>query len=105
MDKETLLKPRLPERDVDIPDVGTVRVRGLSRAEALGIQALGDDTAAVEHRILLLGLVDPKLTAEDVAEFYAAAPAGEIDPIVSAVVELSGLAEGASKSGVPQVRS
>lgn len=106
IDKELLLKRRLNEREVEIPGVGTVRVRGLSRAEALACQKVGtSDVGALEQKILHLGLVDPRLTEVEVAEWYAAAPAGEIDPVTTAIQELSGLGEGAGKSDVPGVRS
>ena len=98
MDKETFLKPRLPEADVELPGVGTIRVRGLSRQEALSLQPLATDTPAMERAIVGLGLVDPALTSAEVDEWYAAAPAGEIAPIVSAIHELSGLKEGAAKA-------
>ena len=98
MDKETFLKPRLPEADVDIPGVGAVRVRGLSRLEALQIQSGKQDMAALERAVIRLGLVDPALTPDEIDAWYAAAPAGEIVPIVSAIHDLSGLKEGAAKA-------
>ena len=61
MDKELLFKARLPEADVDIPGVGTVRVRGLSRVEAMLVQKV-DDPETRERRILAYGMVDPPLS-------------------------------------------
>lgn len=104
IDKETLLKGLTPERVVDLPGVGDVRVRGLSRSEAVSLAAVKDDTAALEQLIIRLGLVDPALSADEVAEWYAAAPAGLTDLIINAVEDLSGLRQGAGKSGVPDVR-
>lgn len=105
MDKAALLKKRLPERDVEIPGVGVVRVRGLTRAEALDVQKVDQkDPGALERKVLHLGLVDPPLSEAEVQEWYDAAPAGEIDPVTAAIQELSGLAEGAGKSGVQTVR-
>lgn len=104
MDKADLLRRRLPEREVELPGVGTVRVRGLTRAEALEVQKRQGDVAAMERLILSLGLVDPVLTEDEVGEWYAAAPAGELEPVSQAIVDLSGLGEGATKSGVPPVR-
>src|SRR5688572_30491197 len=97
IDKATLLKARLAEQEVDIPGVGTVRVRALSRAEALEVQGLGGDVAAIERKILALGMVDPPLTDAEVGEWYAAAPAGELEPVCQAIVAMSGLSEGAPK--------
>lgn len=105
IDREQFLKAALPEAELDIPDVGTVRVRGLTRAEALGLQTIKDDPGALEQRIILLGLVEPALSADDVDAWYGSAPAGLTDLIVDAVSRLSGLGEGAAKSGVPGIRS
>lgn len=103
IDREAFLKHRLGERTVELPGVGMVRVRGLSREEAFSLKK-EKDTEAMERKLVLLGLVEPKLSAEDVAEWYAHAPAGEIDLIVGPIQELSALNEGAAKSDVPQVR-
>jgi hypothetical protein len=104
IDKETFLKARLPEREVDLPGVGTVRVRGLTRAEALEVQALQGDVAAMEQKVIHFGLVDPVLTNAEIACWYGAVTAGEIDLLVNPISEMSGLTEGAPKRGVPEVR-
>ncbi|HEV8568984.1 MAG TPA: hypothetical protein VGQ92_18200 [Actinoplanes sp.] len=102
MDKETLLKPRLPEDDVEIPGVGTVRVRGLSRGEVLRGQGLkGVD---LEAYMLAAGMVDPPMTRDEVKQWQAASPAGELEPVTDVISRLSGLDEGAAKSDVPEVR-
>lgn len=103
IDREAFLKHRLGERTVELPGVGMVRVRGLSRQEVFEIQKL-KDTEAMERRVVFCALVEPKLSEEDVAAWYENAPAGEIDLIVTPIQELSGLAEGAAKSGVSAVR-
>ena len=91
IDKAALLKPRLPEREVDIEGVGSVRVRGLSRAESLDIPAMVD--AAREATIISRGLVDPAMSVAEVQQWMAAAPAGEFDSVSQAIGELSGLLE------------
>jgi len=103
IDKEAFLKHRLGESAVDLPGVGIVRVRGLSRAEAFRVQKAGDPDA-MERLVVFLGLVEPRLTEDEVAAWYEAAPAGEIDLLVRPIQELSGLSEGAAKSGLPPVR-
>lgn len=103
IEREAFLKHRLGERVVDLPGVGQVRVRGLSRQEVFEIQKI-KDTEAMERRVVFCALVEPKLSEDDVAEWYAHAPAGEIDLVVTPIQELSGLAEGAAKSSVPTVR-
>lgn len=98
MDKAALLAPRLEEDDVDIPGVGTVRVRGLSRYEVMVSQRGNKGgTIAVERVMLRYGMVDPILTEDEVAEWQKASPAGEIEPVARRISELSGLRQGADK--------
>ena len=103
IDRDAFLKHRLGERVVELPGVGMVRVRGLSRQEVFDLQKI-KDVEQMERRVVFLALVEPKLSEEDIAGWYENAPAGEVDLIVTPIQELSGLAEGAAKSGVPQVR-
>lgn len=103
IDREAFLKHRLGERTVELPGVGMVRVRGLSREEAFSLKKEAD-VEAMERKLVEIAMVEPKLSADDVAEWYAHAPAGEIDLIVGPIQELSALNEGAPKSGVPSVR-
>lgn len=109
VDKELLFKTRLAEADVDVPGVGTVRVRGLSRAEVMAIRKATDNDPAtldgqrvlvLERKMISLAMVDPKLTEAEVKLWQDAAPAGELQPVADRIQELSGLAEGATKSGV-----
>lgn len=96
MDKELLFKSRLPEADVDIPGVMTVRVRGLNRAEAMMVQE-ANGTEATERKILALGMVDPQLTEAEVGRWMKASIAGEIEPVSRKIAELSGMLDGADK--------
>ena len=96
-DKELLFKPRLPEADVDVPGIGTVRVRGLTRTEAMsttrGIKSEADATerrALIERRMLAIGLVDPVLTEDEVRRWQDASPAGELEPVTDKINQLSG---------------
>ena len=96
IDKETLLKSALPETEVDIPGRGTVRVRALTRAEALRLQhadIVEADALAIHH-----GLIEPPVTLDEAREVVAGWGATEIQPLVTAVMALSGLVEGAQKS-------
>ena len=105
MDKELLLKPRLPEDDVEIPGVGTVRVRGLSRYEVLLAQREQPKGAgAMERVILRFGLVDPELTEDEVTQWQKASPAGELEPVTRRIQALSGMGEGADKAQYKSVR-
>ncbi len=99
MDKELLFKPRLPEADVDVPGVGTVRVRGLSRAEAMHVQDV-KGTEARERRLVSLGMVDPELTEAEVGKWQKASKASELEPVTEKITELSGLLESSAKEAV-----
>lgn len=98
MDKETFLKPRLPETAVEIPGVGTVRVRGLSRAEILDVQAMDDDKATVERFVLTVGLVDPQLTGGEVDVWRAGVTTDEVVLVMAAIKDLSALEDGAANA-------
>jgi hypothetical protein len=99
MDKALLLNRRLPEGEVDIPGVGTVRVRGLTRQEMLDSgQAAEQGTLVMEREMLSRALLDPEMSAEDVALWQENAPANEITPVVQKVNELSGITPDAAKA-------
>jgi hypothetical protein len=107
MDKEALFRPRLPEDDVQVPGVGTVRVRGLSRVEVLQARKATDEATmdgprmlTLERKMLAAALVDPALSEAEVGKWQAVAPAGELVPLIQAIERLSGLSDDAPKSGV-----
>ena len=99
MDIELPFKPRLPEADVELPGLGTVRVRGLSRMEALEMKKVSgvEDT---ERRMISLGMVDPVMTEKQVERWQKACGAGEIEPVVQRIGELSGMLEESAKAQV-----
>lgn len=106
IDKEALLKPRLAEREVEIPGVGSVRVRAMSRAEALGLRNVPPgDLAAVERYMLRHGLVEPVLTPEEIVQWQQASPGAELDAVVDAIADLSGVKEGAPRQAYDQFRN
>lgn len=93
MDKDTLLKPRLAEGSHEIEGLGTIRFRALSRAEVLTLRAefAEDDTATTECKLLAAALIDPVLTEDEVRRWQSACLADEMEPLVGAVAQLSGL--------------
>lgn len=104
MDKAALFAPRLPEEDFEVPGVGTVRVRALTRAEALKIANQNMPVDQIERYLLACALVEPKLTENEVRQWQDVAPAGEIEPICKAIQRLSGLEEAADKAAYKSVR-
>ena len=93
IDKAALLASRgIGGETVEIPGVGEVKVRGLTRAEVLSIQNDDLDAAGMERKLLAFAMVEPQLTEDEVAEWQKVAPAGELEPISDAIQKLSGLA-------------
>lgn len=91
-------------RDVaTLPDGTTVAVRALTRNEVLQSQELGT-LIDRDNFIVATGMTDPKLSVEDVAAWAEAADAGDLVAVSDRIAELSGLKEGAGKSGVPRTR-
>ncbi|HMG43940.1 MAG TPA: hypothetical protein VK611_21585 [Acidimicrobiales bacterium] len=95
-DKELLFRARLPEADVDVPGIGTVRVRALSRTEALYCRDT-PDIVTIERRMIALGLVDPELTENEAKRWQENSPAGELEKLTLRISQLSGMTETAAK--------
>jgi hypothetical protein len=102
--KEALLQQRFGLTDYEIPGVGTVKVRSLTRGEALQVVGVEKDKRDLESQILAWAMVEPPLTVEDARLWMDHSPAGELQALTQFITRLSGLAEGAAKSGVPEVR-
>lgn len=92
IDKEVLLKARLPEGEVEV-EGGTIRVRALSRTEVMQFKTLADkgDHDAVEHFILSKGVLEPALSDKELRTWRGVAVALEIEPVLNRILELSGL--------------
>lgn len=99
--KEDLLAKRFGVTEFDVPELGTFRIRPLTRAEALEIKDKEMPVAVAEQRILSRAVVDPELSEEDVAELQRNLPAGLLEPLVDRIASLSGMKKEATKSGVP----
>ena len=99
MDKAKLLAKReLGYRDVEV-DVGTVRVRALTRTEV--VQCRDKTGKTIDVELIALGMTDPELTKDEAGEWLSTAPAGDYVKVLQAISELSGLSEGADKSRLP----
>lgn len=85
---------------------GTVTVRGLTRAEVLRINSQHDPgTPEWEQLAVAAAMLTPVMTPAEVATWQGVDKAGGVmGPVVDAISELSGVAEGASKSRVPRAR-
>lgn len=105
MDKTALTARRIPEDDVEILGVGTIRVRGLSRWELLTAGRLeSKGTIAMERAMLAFAMLDPQMTEDDIAAWQKNSQAGEIAPVIKKINELSGISREATKEAYKSVR-
>jgi hypothetical protein len=102
--KDDLLRQRFGVTDYHIPGVGTVRVRPLTRGEALQVVGVERDKRELEAQIVAWAMVEPKLTEAEVRTWMDNSAAGELQALTQFITKLSGLGEGAPKSGLPGVR-
>lgn len=101
IDKAILLKPHLAEEVVELEGLGAVRVRALSRAEMLRLKRfiLDQGPEAGEVYVVAHGLVEPALSEDEARAFLEGHSGPVSEAIVDAVMALSGIDEGATKSG------
>lgn len=93
------------QRHIPVPAFGfDVTVRGLTRSEAHRVVGKEMSEEVAERRLLAMGLVDPLMTEEDVRRWQKVAPAGELKPVVDAVMEMSGMAQEVVSQGIQQFR-
>ena len=90
-----LPKVSLPTDTVYV-DGNKVEVRGLSRAEAMKLPTFAGDMDEAEAYILSVGA---GVSIEDAKAWREDSPADAVGIVVDRIVELSGLDEGAQKSG------
>lgn len=102
--KEALLKKRFGEEEVEVPDVGTVRVRALTRGQALQLEGKEMGAAVMERKLIALAMVEPSLTEEEVGQWQELTTAGELQPVVEAIIRLSGMEQHAGKAAYQQFR-
>lgn len=92
MDKARLFEERMPREDVEVPGIGKVTVRAMSRYEQMLIgKTSNGDPLVFERKTLAVTLVDPELTEDEVERWQKAAPAGEMGYLLKTVNRLSGL--------------
>lgn len=97
---EQLRTVRLQEDDVEVPGVGWVRVRAMSRWETTHIQGLGDNRQKQDAEAIRIATVRPLLTADDVSAWRKAGRVMELETIARKINELSGIGKDAAKSDV-----
>jgi hypothetical protein len=78
----------LPTGEAVLPGGATVPIRSLSRAESFGMQKYTDDAEGGDVYILSLGTDTPEA---DVRKWREATPFDDVQAVVTAILELSGL--------------
>jgi hypothetical protein len=101
--KAALFTVSLPVEDYELPDVGTIKIRGLSRREAVRLDN-APDAAARDVIIFRAGIVEPALTENEIRRMMDARPAGELEDLSRRIAELSRLLPGADQEQYKSVR-
>jgi hypothetical protein len=103
--KDDLLKPRIGEGDLTVPDVGTFRIRPLTRAQAFEVQELREVSVLdAENLLISYGLVEPAMTQDEVARWAECAPGGELAAVSMGIGKVSGMMPGSGKESYKSVR-
>jgi len=87
--KDAFLKGHLPEADIEVPEIGVIRIRGLSRSESL--RTVDMDSDVREAQVLAWGIIEPALTVEDAETWRSNATGGVVAAVVHEILLLSGM--------------
>jgi len=100
--REQLLARKIGHEVVDLGDGSTVKVRGLNRDQAHAMQQL-DAGRARDLFMIATGMVAPEMSEEDVAVWFTGDETGAIERVSTAIVRLSGMADGQGKDATKSV--
>lgn len=104
---DALLAASVPEGTAEIPGVGLVKVRGLSRGELhlLSKKDGGDPSPETSDLFYFVhGLVEPKVTEAQARKIFDAIGFGAISPVISKITELSGVTRADQKEAYKSLR-
>lgn len=102
--KDDLLRSRLASRPFEIDGVGEVTIRPLSRTEALELNDNKLTLAERDRKLIAAAMVDPALTEDEVRRWQENSPAGELEPLTRALLDLSGMTKSAAKQAMVTFR-
>lgn len=101
--RDEILARKTGRGTATLPDGSTVAIRALTQNEVLEMHSL--PTPAERNNFAVsLGMTDPALTVDEVADWAGAGDAGDLVAVIEAIQVLSGLVEGAGKSGPAAAR-
>lgn len=98
--REQILARKTGRGKAVLPDGSEVAIRALTRNEVIAMQEDYETSADRDNYIVAMGMTEPKLSVEDVAAWAENADAGDLTAVSEAIARLSGLKQGADKSGV-----
>lgn len=101
---EDLLAERFGVEEVELPGIGTVKVRPLTRGEALALRGVELDVVEMERKLIATAMVDPPMTEAQVGKWQDVCPAGELEPVTDAIVRISGMEKNAGKQAYADFR-
>ena len=101
--REEILARKLGNDVVTLPGGGDVEVRALTFREVERGQKIADLTERTAFYVSI-ALVDPKMSAEEVAKWADEGEAGDLTHLSEQIQQISRLSEGAGKSGVRRTR-
>lgn len=88
-------QPALKTEEVEIPGVGILTIRAITRAEGGRTtrpwKGKEPTPTQVEIRTVQCGLVEPQMTVEEVERWASTASFGEIQKVTRAILRLSGM--------------
>jgi hypothetical protein len=96
--REQILARKTGRGTATLPDGSTVAIRALTQNEVLEMHSL-KTPAERNNYAVSLGMTDPAMSLDDVAAWADAGAAGDLVAVTEAIQVLSGLVEGAGKSG------
>lgn len=102
LDKSALFAPRFETREYEIPGVGTIVIRALSRQEIMTVDH-SRPMLEVEQVMVAAAMVDPAMTAADVAVWQANSPADELSAIIALINDMSGIKSTSNKEAYKSV--
>jgi len=106
MDKTKLLADRVTGLvgEYDVPGVGVIKFRALSRWEMIQAGKF-EDNLQQERFILAAAMLDPKMGEDDVAAWQKNSIPGEINEVAKQVNALSGIGPDSQKEQYKSVRA
>lgn len=89
--KDALLNFSFGVEEFMIEGLGMVRIKALTRAQALSVRGVDMEFAVMEQTLISYAFVEPKLTIEDVKRIQESTPAGLLEPVTDRIAKLSGM--------------